>query len=807
MDVTVSAGFTHLHHKPYLDPKLEPIMPWVNSVGAAAAAGDFDNDGWVDLYVTDSHKGKPNHLYRNQGEGTFADVARQAGVADVNDDSGVSMDCVWGDYDNDGYLDLFVVKWGRDRLFRNDGDGTFTDVTTMAFQNETNEPGSPWANGSAATWVDYDGDGRLDLYVGNYFAPFNLWHLEHTRIMHDDFEKARNGGRNLLFHNNGDGTFTETAARLGLDDPGWTLSVGHGDIDNDGWPDIYSANDFGPDQLFLNRRDGTFRNISDQSLGPDTKKGMNVDFGDFDNDGWLDIYVTNITSAKYLQEGNMLWYNGASDEDGVPIFMDVSVETGTQDGGWGWGAKFFDFDGDGDLDIVALNGFISADEESYWYALGSWIVSGEDVGDAMNWPPIGNRSFSGREATRLWRNEGEQRFTEIGRQAGVDDRRDGRGVALLDYDNDGDLDMYLANEGTAPAFFQNQVGARRHWLGLRLIGRPEAGSNRDAIGARVTLVTAAGRQTRELDGGNSYCGQSDRRIYFGLGDERVIERLEIRWPSRRAQLMTDLRADQLLTLREPAILPEVVSLIPTTREPGATALSRRSALPDVPLSPAEGDALLSRLEEEVRDRLTDLGLGSQYRGQCTQLGRQERSVRFFERLVGEHPTVRNLRLQLAAAYVDEIPTCGGVAAIVCKGRLARRSLDQLDLLIEADESWWPALYARGMNHLYWPRALRHSDLAASDFRKCIEVQTRGGPPDARFYYGRSYVGLGDALAKEGDFSGARKAWQKGWSVFPGNPDLKERLALESLEKARAYVERVRNPEGQMDTDLSFLLSQ
>ena len=341
VDVTQVAGFVHVHHKPKLDARLEPIMSWVASVGAAAAAGDYDNDGWMDLYTTDSHKGEPNRLYRNMQDGTFKDLAAELGIADVNNTDGVSTDCVWGDYDNDGWLDLFVVKWGRDVLLRNKGQDGFVDVTAQAFRSADGEPGSPWANGCSATWVDYDRDGWLDLYVGNYFAPQDLWHLEHTRIMHDDFERARNAGRNSLFHNNRDGTFTDVAVALGLNDPGWTLSVGHGDIDNDGWPDIYCANDFGTDQMFLNRRDGTFENVTETAFGEDTKKGMNVDFGDFDGNGWLDIVVTNITTAEYLKEGNMLWHNDAASADGTPIFLDASVEAGTYDGGWGWGGEVF----------------------------------------------------------------------------------------------------------------------------------------------------------------------------------------------------------------------------------------------------------------------------------------------------------------------------------------------------------------------------------------------------------------------------------------------------------------------------------
>jgi len=304
VDVTLEAAFHYQHHKPVLDPKLEPIMSWVASVGAAAADGDFDNDGWVDLQVTDSDKGRPNHLYKNRCDGTFTDVAEAAGVARVNDEDGVSTDWVFGDYDNDGWLELYVVQWGRNRLFHYRRNGAFEDVTDRAFRDEHERPGSPWGNACAAVWFDYDGDGLLDLYVGNYFALFDLWHLEHTRIMHDSFERARNVERNDLWHNEGDGTFTNVSARLGVDGPDWTLAVGHGDLDNDSWQDLYVADDFGPDQLFMNNRDGTFRDVTEKVPGADTKKGMNVDFGDFDNDGWLDVQVSNLhpSSAK-LQLG------------------------------------------------------------------------------------------------------------------------------------------------------------------------------------------------------------------------------------------------------------------------------------------------------------------------------------------------------------------------------------------------------------------------------------------------------------------------------------------------------------------------
>ncbi len=264
-DVAEASGVSHRHHKPVLDAKLGTIMPWMSSVGAAVAAGDYDRDGRIDLYVTNSRKGEPNHLYRNTGASDrigFTDMAAEAGLAAVNGEAGVSMDAVWGDVDNDGWPDLYLVRWGHDALYRNLGDGRFEEVTEALFRRRDGSPGTDWANGNAAVFLDFDLDGRLDVYVGNYFREVDLWHLEDTRIMHDGFERSRNGGSSFLYHQEPDGTFTEMAAALGIDDSGWTLAVGSADLDNDGWPDIYCADDFGPDQLFLNRGDGTFTNVS-----------------------------------------------------------------------------------------------------------------------------------------------------------------------------------------------------------------------------------------------------------------------------------------------------------------------------------------------------------------------------------------------------------------------------------------------------------------------------------------------------------------------------------------------------------------
>ncbi len=803
-EVSAAAGIGHRHQKPVLDARLENVMSWVTSVGAAVAAADYDRDGKIDLFVTNSTQGAPNYLYRNLGNGTFREVGRQAGVASFNDDQGVGMHAVWGDVDNDGWSDLFIVRWGRDVLLRNRGNGTFEDVTARRFRRADGKPGTDWKNGNAAVFFDYDLDGRLDLYVGNYFADHDLWHLTTTRIMHDSFETARNGGRNQLFHQEGDGSFTEVAAAAGVDDSGWTLAVAAGDLDNDGWPDLYSANDFGPDQLFVNRRDGTFVNLSAEALGVDTKKGMNADFGDFNNDGWLDVYVTNITTRDYLQEGNMLWVNLGVDADGRVSFSDVAAVTGTADGGWGWGAKFFDADNDGDLDLYAANGFISNGPGNYWYDLASWTVLDQDPAEAHNWPTIGERSFSGFEKKRFWVNDDGATFSERAADAGLASDRDGRGIAVLDYDDDGDLDLFLANQGQPAQLFRNPGTAGNHWLGVRLVADPATGINRDAVGARVTIETAAGSQLRERDGGNGFAAQSDPRLHFGLGKHERVEKLTVRWPDGGVEELTDLAADRWIEVRqqparyvrrEPAALP-VAAPRPANGE---------KATPD---TPEEVERQLTKLEQRLRSRPPGWSLPSSYRTLAAAHGKQDRAVAFFEQMVELYPRAPELQIELGSAYVDRIPLCGGVAAVICKGKLARRALEQFAAVVAADPGSWAGFYCLGVNHLHWPRALRHSDDAAVALERAVEIQARrlageggGRPPD---YFLLSHVALGDAYAKNGEPKKARAAWRRGQKDFPHSPELGERLAFTDDHSLLVFVEKTRSLEKPIDSDLSFL---
>ncbi|MFQ6008113.1 MAG: CRTAC1 family protein [Candidatus Zixiibacteriota bacterium] len=537
-DVTEQAGIKHTHQKCVLDPKLDHIMPWMAAVGAAAAAVDYDRDGFVDLYVTNSKMGQPNFLYHNNGDFTFTEVAEKAGVARVNDEHGASMGAVFGDYDNDGHLDLYVIKWGCNRLFHNNADGSFTDVTEASGTGDC-------GNANGVIFLDYDNDGDLDIYIGNYFPYVDLWNLENVRIMHDDYEAAQNAGANVLYRNNGDGTFTNVAFELNIADSGWTLDVGCGDIDKDGTLEIFTANDFGRDRLYTYKGTDGFVDISEQAIGIDTRKGMNAEFGDYNNDGYLDIYVANITTDEFLKEGNVLYENLG---DGT--FVDVAVETGCWHGGWAWGCKFLDFDNDGDLDIYNVNGFVTAGEEDWWFDLAMFATDiAGDPADANTWPPMGNKSCSGNEPSRLFRNDGLDGFKEIAAEAGVDDRRDGRAIAVADFDNDGDLDMFVANQGTKPVLYRNDVGNKMNWFQIELTGTK---SNRDAIGAWIELTTGDLIMVRQVVAGNGYASQSMHRAHFGLGHRDKIDKVEIRWPSGTVQIIENPDINQLLKVVEPA---------------------------------------------------------------------------------------------------------------------------------------------------------------------------------------------------------------------------------------------------------------
>jgi len=518
-DITSKAGINIQHHTRTYHGKNAEVLRMFTAGGAAVAVGDYDNDGYEDLFFTDSDNGKPNHLFHNNHDGTFTDVAQEAGVAGGNDALNIVSDAVWFDYDNDGLPDLLVARFGTPILYHNEGHGKFRDVTAGSGLNK-------FGNTIAVIAFDYDNDGYLDLLFGNYFQPVNLLDLKEPHVLPNNLDGATNGGGVTLWHNTGAGTFEDVTDKAGLGKvTGWTLAVGHGDFTNNGLQDIYLACDFGTDHVFLNNGDGTFREVTERATGWDTKKGMNVDVADYNNDGWLDIYVTNIYD-DYMKECAMLWQNMG---DGT--FTDVAQEVGVCDTGWGWAAKFSDFDNDGWQDLFLVNGLRSAGPENYLTTLLPMITTpGVDFSDVNSWPDIGNRSWSGYQRKRFFHNLGDATFREIGADTGVNNDKDGRGIGIIDIDNDGRLDLVQTNADQSPIVYRNVSQNVGNWIEIKLIGTK---SNRDGIGARVELQAGGLKQIRELDGGNGYASQSTRRIHFGIGSANKIDHLQIRWPSGR----------------------------------------------------------------------------------------------------------------------------------------------------------------------------------------------------------------------------------------------------------------------------------
>jgi enediyne biosynthesis protein E4 len=538
-EVAREIGIDFVHTETTLDPRLDNVAPHVAGLGASVSVTDVNNNGWPDLYFTTSRFGEPNALYLNQGDGTFREGAAEAGIADVNiSGRGVSMGAVWGDYDNSGYEDLLVYRYGYLQLFRNRGDGTFEDVTGAAGLEV-------WMNANSAVWLDYNRDGHLDLYVGAFFREeVDLWNLTTTRIMQNSYEFAGNGGRNRLFRNRGDGTFEDVTEAMGVGSTRWTTAVGAADFNDNGWPDLYLANDYGPEELFLNQEGRGFV-LARVSLENTSKSGMSVSLGDVYNRGRHDVFVTNISVPGYIFHGNSLRMNLLSE---VGRMRDVARGI-VADAGWAWGAQFADFDNDGLMDLFVVNGFISADpSRDYWYGLSKVAGSqGILVEDAANWSPMGTLSLSGYERSRVLLNvDGE--FVDVAEAVGVDDRYDGRGVAVVDLFNRGVLDVVVANQKAPALVYRNMVEVRNNWVQFRLEGTR---SNRSAIGADVIVDFGNARQRQTITGGMGFASQNDRRLHFGLGDARRVDRVEIRWPSGELQVLRDLGVNKLHTIREP----------------------------------------------------------------------------------------------------------------------------------------------------------------------------------------------------------------------------------------------------------------
>lgn len=548
---SAASGIALTHRVSKLDPKIDHIRDRILSVGAAVSAVDVDRDGWIDLYATTSAFGAQNALYRNRGDGTFEDVAERVGLADLNTPgSGVCMGSIWADADGDGDEDVFVYRYGRTALFVQGADGRFEERTEAAGL-------ARWMNSNAACWIDFDRDGALDLFVSAYFrSDTDLWNVSTTRFMHDSAEFSENGGRNLLFRNRGDGTFEDVSDAALPDTKRWTMAVNAADFDDDGFIDLYVANDYGPEELWLNKGGERFE-LADVGLGHDSKSGMCVALGNLANDGRVAVFVSNISSANWLYHGNNLRVNYVPD---VGQMLSEDAGASVANTGWSWGAAFGDLDNDGWQDLYVVNGFVSGDPDSdYWYRMAQ--LSGGTGGllaDAANWPAFDGASQSGFERSRLLHNRAGRGFDEVGEPAGIADRFDGRAVVMVDLENRGVLDVVVANQLGPLLLYRNTTpaAAARGWVQFELEGRAP---NTSAIGATVRVEFAKGAQVQHVEGSSGFSAQAPRRLHFGLGETApgapAVSRAIVTWPDGTQQDLGPVELGRIHRVREPARQP------------------------------------------------------------------------------------------------------------------------------------------------------------------------------------------------------------------------------------------------------------
>jgi len=503
----------------------------IETTGTGVAIFDYDNDGWPDIFLVNgttlegfpADKGPTNHLYRNNHDGTFSDVTKQAGLADA---SGWGQGACVGDYDNDGWEDLYVTYYGKNRLYHNE-HGIFREVGEAS---GTSGSGKAWGTGCA--FVDYDRDGLLDLVVANYVdfdlstapAPGERASCVWKGVPVMCGPRGLPGAKNILYHNLGGGKFADVTTKAHIDKTSghYSLGVATFDFDNDGWPDIYIACDSTASILFRNNHDGTFTDVAvsaGAAYNEDGREqaGMGVSVGDFNGDGNLDIFKTNFsddTSTLYRNNGNGTF-------DDVTFAAGLGLHTQYL----GWGTTFFDFDNDGWPDLLVVNGHVYPE------------VDKQHLGSTYPEPRI------------LYHNNGNGTFSDISVEAGpgITAMHAGRGLAVGDLWNDGRLSAVISNMNDHPSLLVNQVRSANHWIGIRTIGTK---SNRDGIGARITVKVGARTLVDEVRSGASYASNNDMRVHFGLGASVKIDWVQIRWPSGLSERFDDLGVDKIHTIKE-----------------------------------------------------------------------------------------------------------------------------------------------------------------------------------------------------------------------------------------------------------------
>lgn len=497
----------------------------VETIGCGVAFIDYDNDGWLDIFVLNGTRfagapaGTTNRLYKNNRDGTFTDVTEKAGLVRTGWASAVCA----GDFNNNGFPDLFITYWGQNVLYRNNGDGTFSDVTEAA-----GLAGSARRWGAGCTFIDYDRDGKLDLFVTEYvdFDPARVPKPGQNSFCNWKGVPVNCGplglppGRHWLYHNNGDGTFTDVSGKSGVAKAkgSYGMTAVAGDFDNDGWPDIYVACDSTPSFLFRNNHDGTFSEVALENgvaLNEDgmEQAGMGIGVGDYDLDGSLDVFKTH-----FADDTNVLYRN-----DGKGNFQDMTIKSGlgVETRFIGWGAGMVDLDNDGHPDLFYVTGNVYPEVERKL------------------------RQYAYKTPRIVFRNLGNGTFEEFPLDVAP---QSSRGCAFGDFDNDGDVDVLIWNMDAPPTLLRNDLPAtlERHWIKVKLEG---VTSNRAAIGGRVTCFYGGKKQAQEVMSQGSFYSVNDWRLHFGLGPVKVVD-LEVRWPSGKKETFKGVAADRLITIRE-----------------------------------------------------------------------------------------------------------------------------------------------------------------------------------------------------------------------------------------------------------------
>ena len=542
-DVTAKAGLSKAVNTSGSATNKQLLL---EEMGGGAAFFDYDNDGWLDIFLVNGTSLDPavrernpaSYLFHNNRDGTFTDVSQQAGLIH----SGWGQGCCVGDYDNDGFDDLFVSYFGRNVLYHNNGNGTFTDVSEKA-----GVTGSSDRWGAGCCFLDYDRDGHLDLFVANYVSydparapkPGEAMYCLYNDIPVPCGPQGFTGGTNILYRNRGDGTFVDVSEESGIARPrgassmvfvgrNWqpTGSYGMGaaaaDFDNDGWPDIYVASDTAPSLLYRNNHDGTFREIAVPAgcafdENGVAMSGMGVGLGDFDGDGWMDIVRTNFSEQVTTLYRN--YGNGAFEDASIKAGLGVNRKY------VGFGVGFLDFDNDGWKDLFLANGHVYSQ------------IAGRKIHLTYKEPKV------------LYRNLGNGRFEDVSAKAGPAIKAEnlGRGCAFGDFDNDGDVDVIINNLDGPPTLLRNDGGNRNNWIMIKCVG---VKSNRSAIGARVRITTGARSQIDEVMSGSSYYSQNDFRLHFGLGSATKVDSVEIAWPSGLKESFKSLASNHLYVIQE-----------------------------------------------------------------------------------------------------------------------------------------------------------------------------------------------------------------------------------------------------------------